>query len=644
MKRIFNALGLMLVSALTLTNCTKDVDAPVVEKEGVPFEIVASTVDTKTVNDGMSTLWTDGDKINVFHVLYGDEIELAVNDKAFTVADVETGLFTGELSETLDAQAEYQWYALYPYNEKVTTPGAQTAGYTYIGHKNGLSQNGYNSMAALAGSVCPLYGFCERTIGDEIPEIEMQHLSSVIAINVTNENDEPLTITTASFTAEEDIVGSYYINVENGDVSYKASGDSYVSSTATVNVTGGTALAKGESAVLYLAVKPFVASAGTSLVLSVNGYEKEIELSNDATFSAGKIKTVNFAYDATEEPAGPEAITVAEFLAKEVNTTVWYELTGVVSNIANTTYGNFDLTDETGTVYVYGLTQTKVSSNDKSYSKLGLKEGDVLTLMGTRAAYNNVAQVGGPAYYVSHISAAATPVIECVDNIVTITTTEADATIYYTIDGEDPTTASFVYDEPIELEEGDDFTVKAIAVAEGMAPSLVASRPCKWIDPNADLGTPSTVACYTLSTASKQGSNNSYTGNCDIAMDGITWNVNGNTQINPWRIGGKSITNVDRTVYSKTAYAEPLSKVEFVAGTVTVTWNSMTLYYSTNSDFSNATAITASGIGQNKTVEFAPDGGFPAGCYFKFVLNVTNTTTSNKYVQLKEIKFYGYEK
>lgn len=297
MKRIFNALGLMLVSALTLTNCTKNIDAPAVETEGVPFEIVASTVETKTVNDGMSTLWKTGDKINVFHVLYGDEIDLAVNDNAFTVKDVEAGIFTGELSETLDEQAEYQWYALYPYNSKVTTPGEQSAGFTYIGHRNGLSQNGYGSMAALAGSVCPLYGFCERTIGDEIPEIEMQHLSSVIAINVTNQNDEPLTLTTASFTAKEDIVGSYYISVEGGVVSYTASGATYVSKTATVNVSNGTALAKGESAVLYLAVKPFVASAGTSLVLSVNGYEKEIELSNDATFTAGKIKTVNFAYD-----------------------------------------------------------------------------------------------------------------------------------------------------------------------------------------------------------------------------------------------------------------------------------------------------------------------------------------------------------
>lgn len=95
-------------------------------------------------------------------------------------------------------------------------------------------------------------------------------------------------------------------------------------------------------------------------------------------------------------------LTVAEFLAKSVDASIYYRLTGTIKNLKNTEYGNFDLVDETGSVYVYGLTTEKTGSNDKSFSKLGLKEGDVLTLEGTRAVYNGVAQVGGPAYYISH--------------------------------------------------------------------------------------------------------------------------------------------------------------------------------------------------------------------------------------------------
>lgn len=100
-------------------------------------------------------------------------------------------------------------------------------------------------------------------------------------------------------------------------------------------------------------------------------------------------------------------LTVAEFLKKEVDASIYYKLTGTIKNLKNTEYGNFDLVDETGSVYVYGLTTEKTGSNDKSFSQIGLKEGDVLTLEGTRAAYNGTPQVGGPAYYISHVAGDA---------------------------------------------------------------------------------------------------------------------------------------------------------------------------------------------------------------------------------------------
>ena len=305
MKKQIFSLGLMLAAAFTLTNCVKEIDSPVQEPvAGYPFEIVANTVDTKTVNDGMSTKWASGDQINVFHAL-GDDTNY-VNDGAFTVSDVEAGKFTGTIAEQLDSQEEYDWYVMYPYNNKVVTPGAQTAGYTYIGHSKGLNQTGYNSMSSLKDNVCPLYGVLKY--GGTKPVVEMQHLSSIVAINVTNNTDDPLTISSAAFTATEDIVGSYYIDITKTPVEYTASGANYVNSTATVVVSEGTELAKGQSAVLYAAIKPFTATAGQKLTLSVNGYSKEITLANDVTFTAGKIKTVNFSYDkvAGSEPDAPD--------------------------------------------------------------------------------------------------------------------------------------------------------------------------------------------------------------------------------------------------------------------------------------------------------------------------------------------------
>ncbi len=92
-------------------------------------------------------------------------------------------------------------------------------------------------------------------------------------------------------------------------------------------------------------------------------------------------------------------VTVAEFNNKPVDANVWYELTGVISGSINTTYGNFDLVDETGSVYVYGLTATPQSVNDKSYASLGLEAGDKIKIHGTRGDYQGKIEVMN-AYFV----------------------------------------------------------------------------------------------------------------------------------------------------------------------------------------------------------------------------------------------------
>ncbi|MBQ6820858.1 MAG: hypothetical protein IJP39_00385 [Bacteroidales bacterium] len=99
-----------------------------------------------------------------------------------------------------------------------------------------------------------------------------------------------------------------------------------------------------------------------------------------------------------------EQLTIAEFLAKSVDADIWYQLTGKITEISNTTYGNLYIEDSTGSVYVYGLTKTQQDSNDKSFASIGLSAGDVVTLVAHRSEHNGTAQAGGtvPAYYVSH--------------------------------------------------------------------------------------------------------------------------------------------------------------------------------------------------------------------------------------------------
>ena len=123
--------------------------------------------------------------------------------------------------------------------------------------------------------------------------------------------------------------------------------------------------------------------------------------------------------------------TVADFLAQSVAADKWYKLSGTVTNLQTGDYGNFDLVDETGSVYVYGLTVAPVAKNDKSFPTLGIKEGDKVTLVGTRAEYKGTAQVGGPAYYISHEAAAEggeeeTPVTPASGKYVKVTSAPAD--------------------------------------------------------------------------------------------------------------------------------------------------------------------------------------------------------------------------
>ncbi|MBQ2438836.1 MAG: hypothetical protein II267_02995, partial [Paludibacteraceae bacterium] len=110
-----------------------------------------------------------------------------------------------------------------------------------------------------------------------------------------------------------------------------------------------------------------------------------------------------------ETPVVPEnlgAKTIAEFLALK-NTTDTCVLTGVVANIANTEYGNFDLVDVTGTVYVYGL--LTAAGESKQFASMDIAAGDTLTVKAIYNEYNSKPQAKN-AIYVSHTK-TATPVV-----------------------------------------------------------------------------------------------------------------------------------------------------------------------------------------------------------------------------------------
>ena len=124
--------------------------------------------------------------------------------------------------------------------------------------------------------------------------------------------------------------------------------------------------------------------------------------------SAATIAIVQ-AGDPAKKPVEPAKITIAEFNAAAEDESVFYELTGTISGVKNTYYGNFNITDPTGTVYVYGL-YDKQGGEYGAFENLGLSEGDLVTLRGYRGSYNGLIEVLG-GYYVSHVASlvSATP-------------------------------------------------------------------------------------------------------------------------------------------------------------------------------------------------------------------------------------------
>lgn len=131
---------------------------------------------------------------------------------------------------------------------------------------------------------------------------------------------------------------------------------------------------------------------------------------DEVKFAASEAAVVTAKTEAA--PVVEEKIlTVAEFIAltdivpqdataEEIAAAPMYTLKGTITAVANSSYGNFDLTDETGTVLIYGLMSPDGATN-KYWATSGAKLGDEITVKTIRTEYNNAPQ-GKNAWYVEH--------------------------------------------------------------------------------------------------------------------------------------------------------------------------------------------------------------------------------------------------
>lgn len=114
---------------------------------------------------------------------------------------------------------------------------------------------------------------------------------------------------------------------------------------------------------------------------------------NEETHTASEAAEVKVEIPAqtTPEPEQPTYTSVEDFLAASVDANVEYTLKGTITRVDNTSYGNFDLTDETGTVYIYGLNSPDGATN-KYWAQSGAKLGDDIVIKTVRADFKGSAQ------------------------------------------------------------------------------------------------------------------------------------------------------------------------------------------------------------------------------------------------------------
>ena len=136
----------------------------------------------------------------------------------------------------------------------------------------------------------------------------------------------------------------------------------------------------------WITVNPASGNAGETKVTFTAGVA---ESTREALFylNCGEATQVFSALQMTEKVELPVS-TCAEVNGGEDGKV--YRVSGTVTSIANTEYGNLYINDGTGEVYIYG---TLYDGAEKQFSKHGIGVGDLITVEGPRKTYSGTIEL-----------------------------------------------------------------------------------------------------------------------------------------------------------------------------------------------------------------------------------------------------------
>ena len=289
MKKNIIRLAIIFVAASFLAGCVKEeINSGNGSgiAEGTEFTI-SLDLKTKTANDGLNTVWVEGDKVNVFHAVSGTQDY--IDDGVFEFTSGSS--FSGKLTGALESGTSYDWYVAYPYDKDMHSPKSMN-----INVPSDQYQSEDGSMAHLCGSLCPLAGKASGLSSNSAVSVRMKPLVTVMKIKVTNYEANPMDLSLVSFMAngcthenetvtllsgmhEKTITGSYTVDFTGEKISYTQvdKGNGTGTPRPLLHLQTSKRLGLNESATVYLATIPFYIANATSLTIGMNNNEGGIE-------------------------------------------------------------------------------------------------------------------------------------------------------------------------------------------------------------------------------------------------------------------------------------------------------------------------------------------------------------------------------
>ena len=189
-----------------------------------------------------------------------------------------------------------------------------------------------------------------------------------------------LAVVAAVFTACSDDNDPTYFDEIRVSQSYVSLNTNGGSTSIDIKANGSWTVSEGPE---WLTVSPASGTGNGTITFSADageGRTAEVLITCE-----GKTQRINII----QGIATVSNATCAEVLAGPDSKT--YRVTGTVTKIVNTTYGNWYLNDGTGEVYIYGTLDSK--GGTKNFLSWGLEVGDQVTVEGPKTTYNGTVEL-----------------------------------------------------------------------------------------------------------------------------------------------------------------------------------------------------------------------------------------------------------